>query len=119
MGAVGLVLTALFLQQGNVTGVVASLALSSLGTMGSIPVLADSQPLPLGHCPGRGLAVINSAANLAGYFSPQLLGLLKSSSGSYAPGLLIIAAVEFCAAILVLLFVKRDSAGSPNSIHDP
>ena len=58
-----------------------------------------------------GLAVINSAANLAGYFSPQLLGLLKSSSGSYAPGLLIIAAVEFCAAILVLLFVKRDSAG--------
>lgn len=111
MGAVGLVLTALFLQQGNVSGVVASLSLSSLGTMGSIPVYWQ--------IPNRflsatalvvGLAVINSAANLAGYFSPQLLGLLKSSSGSYAPGLLIIAAVEFCAAVLVLLFVKRDSA---------
>ena len=105
VAAIGLLLTALFLRQSNVAGVVAS-----LGTMGSIPVYWQ--------VPSRflsatalvvGLAVINSVANLAGYFSPQLLGLLQTRSGSYAPGLLIIVAVEFCAAILVLLFVGRGS----------
>ncbi|MFD2753718.1 MFS transporter [Comamonas terrae] len=110
LGAIGLLLTALFLRQGSVAGVVASLALSSLGTMGSIPVYWQ---IPSRFLSATalvvGLAVINSVANLAGYFSPQLLGLLQTGSGSYAPGLLIIAAVEFCAAILVLLFVGRGS----------
>ena len=109
LGAGGLLLTALFLQQGNVWGVVLSLALSSLGTMGSIPVYWQ---IPNHYLSATalvvGLAVINSVANLAGYFSPQVLGVLKTTSGSYAPGLLIIAAVESCAAVLVLLFVRRD-----------
>lgn len=112
LGALGLLLTAMALQRGSVAGVVAALALSSLGTMGSIPVYWQ---IPSRYLSATalvvGLAVINSVANLAGYFSPQLLGLLQTRSGSYAPGLLIIAAVECCACILVLLCVGR---GNPS-----
>lgn len=109
LGALGLLLCAYFLGQKNATGVIASLALSALGTMGSIPIFWQ---IPNRFMSGMalvvGLAVINSIANLAGYFSPQLLGYLKASSGQYAPGLLLIAAVELIAPVLIVLFISRE-----------
>ena len=48
------------------------------------------------------IAMINSIANLAGYFSPQLLGYLKTTTGQYATGLTMIACVEIVATLLVL-----------------
>ena len=55
-----------------------------------------------------GLAVINSIANLAGYFSPQLLGYLKTNTGAYASGLMLIALVELIAPVLILLCISRE-----------
>ena len=87
LGATGLLLAAVFLQQNNGLGVILALALSAAGTMGAIPVFWN---LPARFMSGTalvaGLAVINSIANLAGYFAPQVLGALKETSGSYAGG---------------------------------
>lgn len=109
MGAVGLLLTAYFLGQKNATGVIVSLALGAAGTMGAIPIFWQ---IPNRFLSGMalvvGLAVINSIANLAGYFSPQLLGYLKTNTGAYAPGLVLIAVVELIAPVLILLFISRE-----------
>ncbi|WP_205571831.1 hypothetical protein [Arthrobacter celericrescens] len=76
--------------------------------MGAIPVFWN---LPARFMSGTalvaGLAVINSIANLAGYFAPQLLGSLKQSSGTYNSGLYLIAAVEFLTAGFILFFIKK------------
>ncbi|MDB5732520.1 MAG: transporter, partial [Variovorax sp.] len=114
LGAAGLLMAAYFLGQRNVAGVVVSLALSSAGTMGAIPIYWQ---IPSRYLSGTaivvGLAVINSVANLAGYFSPQLLGYLKTSTGQYSHGLMTIAGVEFLATILILLFISaKGPAGS-------
>lgn len=110
LGAAGLLIAAMSISRGSLTGVIAGLALSSAGTMGAIPVFWKIPSFYLsGTAIVAGLAIINSIANLAGYFSPQLLGYLKQSTGHFAAGLTIIAAVEFCALILVLLFIRRDS----------
>jgi nitrate/nitrite transporter NarK len=113
LGALGLLLTAYFLGQKNMAGVIVSLGLSSAGTMGSIPIYWQ---IPSRYLSATalvvGLAFVNSVANLAGYFSPQLLGYLKSSTGQYAQGLTIIALVECMATVLIVLFVSREKARS-------
>lgn len=119
LGAAGLLLAAFFLDQGNGLGVVLALALSAAGTMGAIPVFWN---LPGRHMSGTalvaGLAVINSVANLAGYFAPQVLGAMKASTGNYTGGLYLIAAVEFIAVALVLLFIKKQGALRKNAADE-
>jgi MFS family permease len=117
LGAAGLVLAAVFLNQGSTLGVIFSLALSAAGTMGAIPVFWN---LPARFMSGTalvaGLAVINSIANLAGYFAPQVLGSIKASTGNYTGGLYLIAAIEFMAVGLVLFFIKKQQKVS---LEDP
>jgi nitrate/nitrite transporter NarK len=109
IGAGGLLLAALFVAAKNAAGVIVSLALSAAGTMGAIPVFWQNPPRFLsGSAVAVGLAVINSIANLAGYFAPQLLGYLKTTTGQYGQGMTIVAAVEFLAVVMVLLFISKD-----------
>lgn len=119
LGASGLVLAAIFLSQGSTMGVIFSLALSAAGTMGAIPVFWN---LPARYMSGTalvaGLAVINSIANLAGYFAPQVLGGIKASTGDYTGGLYLIAAVEFIAVALVLVFIKKQQRVIPEAPKD-
>ncbi|MDG4667191.1 MFS transporter [Mycobacterium sp. 236(2023)] len=108
IGATGLTLAAVALQLGSSVGVVVALAMSAAGTMGSIPVFWS---LPSRFITGTalagGIALINSIANLAGFFAPQLLGYIKTATGTYTTGLYIIAAVELVAALTVVVFIKR------------
>ena len=60
-----------------------------------------------GAAAAGGVALINSIANLAGFGAPAMLGYIKTQTGGLAPGLLIVAAVEVCATILILLFIPR------------
>jgi nitrate/nitrite transporter NarK len=53
--------------------------------------------------------VINSVANLSGYFSPQLLGYLKTTTGRYTQGLAGIALVELLAMVLIICFIGKRS----------
>ena len=111
IGAIGLMLAAYFLGQKSTTGVVLSLALSAAGTMGAIPVYWQIPSRFLaGTAIAVGLALINSIANLAGYFSPQLLGYLKTTTGQYGNGLIMVACVEILATLLVLFFISKQEA---------
>lgn len=111
LGATGLVLAAFAQEAGSAPGVIAALALSAAGTMGSIPVFWSLPPRFMsGTAFAAGVALINSIANLAGYFAPQFLGAVKTATGVYSPGLFIIAGVEFIAVLLILLFIRKEPA---------
>ena len=55
-----------------------------------------------GTAAASGLALINSVANLGGFFGPKMIGLLKSHSGSYTDGFLFVSAVLVAGGVLVL-----------------
>lgn len=116
LGALGLILAAVAQGAGSGLGVILALALSAAGTMGSIPVFWSLPPRFMsGGALAAGLALINSCANLAGYFAPQFLGAIKTSTGSYSSGLFIIAGVEFIAVALVLLFIRKERVNAPDT----
>jgi nitrate/nitrite transporter NarK len=54
-----------------------------------------------------GVAAINSIANLAGFFAPTFLGFMKETTGTISGGLLAVAAVELCGALLIVFALKR------------
>lgn len=84
------------------------LTLAIVGTMSAIPVFWQMPNRFLsGTAAAGGVALINSIANLAGFGAPWMLGLIKTSTGSLAPGLFVVAAVEVCATLLILKFIPR------------
>lgn len=117
LGASGLVLAALAQGAGSPIGVIIALALSAAGTMGSIPVFWNLPPRFMsGTALAAGLALINSIANLAGYFAPQLLGAIKTATGGYSTGLYIIAGVEMIAVVLILFCIRKESASAADAL---
>ncbi|MBS0444323.1 MAG: MFS transporter [Proteobacteria bacterium] len=107
LGAIGLVLTALFIKTNPTLALVAQ-TLAIIGTMSAIPVFWQLPGRYLcGAAAAGGVALINSIANLAGFGAPAMLGYIKTQTGGLAPGLLIVAAVEVCATLLILAFVPR------------
>ncbi len=68
------------------------------------PFWAIPSSLLTGTGAAVGIAVINSLGNLGGFFGPWIIGRVKTSSGGFRGGLLIIGAalaVSACAALLV------------------
>src|ERR1700712_4494206 len=107
LGALGLLLTALLIKTSPTLALVAQ-TLAIIGTMSAIPVFWQLPGRFLaGAAAAGGVALINSIANLAGFGAPYMLGVIKTQTGGLAPGLLIVAAVEVCATVLILLFIPR------------
>jgi len=107
LGAIGLAGAALMLNISPI-GAIACLALALVGTMSAIPVFWQMpNRFLIGAAAAGGVALINSIANLAGFFAPTMLGSLKDRTGSLAPGLFIVAGVEFLATILILALVPK------------
>lgn len=79
----------------------------SVGAFGVFAVLPVFWTLPTAFLSGAaaaaGLAVINSIGNLAGFFGPFIMGWLKDATGSFAAGLLAIAASALLSMIVVFL----------------
>jgi MFS transporter, ACS family, tartrate transporter len=50
-----------------------------------------------------GIAMINSLANLGGYFGPDIIGLFRSQNGGFTGGLLAIAATVALSGIVALV----------------
>ncbi|MCY1561782.1 hypothetical protein D9M68_990890 [compost metagenome] len=46
-------------------------------------------------------------SNLAGFGAPYVLGLVKNATGSLAPGLYLVAAIELLAAVLVIVGIAH------------
>jgi MFS family permease len=107
-GAVFLAGVGIFLGQGNVYVTIACLFLAITGTASAFPVFWQ---LPLGLFAGTaaavGVAAINSIANLAGFFAPTFLGFMKDATGTISGGLLAVASIEMCGALLIVLVLRR------------
>jgi ACS family tartrate transporter-like MFS transporter len=56
-----------------------------------------------------GIAVINSLANLGGYFGPDIIGLFRTASGGFKGGLLAIAATVATSGVIALIVGRERS----------
>lgn len=120
IGAGALLVIALFLGKSALVVLVA-LTVAIVGTMSAIPVFWQMPNRFLaGTAAAGGVALINSIANLAGFGAPWMLGLIKTNTGSLAPGLYVVAAVEICATVLILACVpaiRKQPAGAVAPAH--
>jgi MFS transporter, ACS family, tartrate transporter len=67
------------------------------------PFWAMPSSLLRGTAAAAGIALINSVGNLGGFFGPYIIGLVKSSTGDFKGGLLVVAGAITAAGILALL----------------
>ena len=78
-----------------------ALSLAAVGIMSAFgPFWATATGLLRGEAAAGGIALINSIGNLGGFVSPTLIGFVKDATGSYALGLLAVAAALTLAGFL-------------------
>lgn len=75
------------------------------------PFWAMATSSMVGISAAAGIAMINSLANLGGYFGPDIIGLFRSQNGGFRGGLLAIAATVALSG-LVALIVGRQKASN-------
>lgn len=99
VGAAGLMLSAIF--SGNVYLSLAALALAAGGSLATSP-LFWSLPTAILSSAGAavGIALINSFANLAGFISPYMIGLIKDATQSTNAAMFVLAGVLLFGAFL-------------------
>ena len=100
VGGLGLLGAVLF--QGPVL-VIASFCLAAFGIYGALSVFWTLPTAILrGMAAAGGLALLNSCANLGGFFGPTLMGWLKQETGTYTLGMSLLAAMLIFAGLFVL-----------------
>ncbi|MGE6494806.1 MFS transporter [Cupriavidus metallidurans] len=105
VAAVGLTLTG-FLLHSAVLALIA-LTIASIGILPAFPVFWSLPSAFLaGTAAAGGIALINSIGNLAGFVAPYMIGWFKTSTGQLAGGLYFVAALEACATVLVIAFIR-------------
>ncbi len=89
----------------------------SLGMMGAEAMVGPFWALATARMKGSSaavaIAVVNSLANLGGYFGPWILGLVRSANGGFAAGLLAIAAVLALSGLTALMVRPQRAASAP------
>ncbi|WP_437341714.1 MFS transporter [Cupriavidus basilensis] len=109
MAAAGLVLTGMWLHSAVLAMV--ALTIASVGILAAFPVFWSLPSAFLaGTAAAGGIALINSIGNLAGFVAPYMIGWFKTSTGQLSSGLYFVAALEACATVLVLAFIKTKAA---------
>jgi ACS family tartrate transporter-like MFS transporter len=82
-----------------------------LATSGIYAALAVFWTLPAsllrGTAAAAGLALLNSFSNLGGFFGPTVMGWAKQQTGSYSPGLVIIAVTLVLGGVSVIWIGRR------------
>jgi len=87
-----------------------SLCVAGFGIFANLPVFWTLPTAFLsGAAAAAGIAVINSIGNLAGFAGPFAMGWIKDQTGSYAGGLLVLAALGII-AMGILLMIGQDEA---------
>jgi MFS transporter, ACS family, tartrate transporter len=96
-----------------VTGIGVGLAFAE-GMVGPFWAMATLQLGGLSAA--AGIAVINSLANLGGYFGPDIIGFFRTANGGFRGGLLSIAAVLIISGI-VAVFMGKNRPDSGGALH--
>jgi ACS family tartrate transporter-like MFS transporter len=85
-----------------------SLCVAGFGIFANLPVFWTLPTAFLsGAAAAAGIAVINSIGNLAGFAGPFAMGWIRDQTGSYAGGLLLLAALGII-ALGILLMIGQD-----------
>ena len=112
VGGLGLIASTLFMDDPT-----ASLIALSVATTGILATLPLFWTLPASLLTGlgaaAGIALINSVGNLAGFFSPSLVGYLKDLTHSTSSGMYALAASLFIGGVLVLVGIPKLVAAKP------
>lgn len=99
-GALGLVAAT---RTGSTALLVAALSLVAFGVLGWLgPFWALPTAFLREQAAAGGIALINSMGAVGGFVGPYLLGELKQRTGSFTPGLLLLAAAQVTAMVVVL-----------------
>ncbi|WP_084085154.1 MFS transporter [Cupriavidus sp. USMAA2-4] len=105
-GAAGLALSAAFSHDTALS--LAALALAAGGSLATSPLFWSLPTAILsGVGAAAGIALINSVANLAGFLSPYLIGLIKDTTHSTDAAMYVLAAVLLCGALLTYTVPAR------------
>ena len=111
-GAIGLVLSALFGSQ--IWLALPALSLATAGILSAFPLFWTMPTSFLaGTGAAAGIALVNSIGGLAGFVSPYMVGWIRDTTQSTAPGLYVIAVSLLAGAVLVLGFVPARMLGKP------
>jgi ACS family tartrate transporter-like MFS transporter len=87
-----------------------ALSVGAAGVFGVLPVFWTLPTAFLsGPAAAAGIAIINSIGNLSGFAGPFAMGYIKDVTGSFAGGLLAIAACSAIAMVIVLV-IRHDDA---------
>src|SRR3982074_1605060 len=87
-----------------------SLCVAGFGIFANLPVFWTLPTAFLsGAAAAAGIAVINSVGNLAGFAGPFAMGWIKDHTGSYAGGLLLLAALGIIAMGIALILGHDDA----------
>jgi MFS transporter, ACS family, tartrate transporter len=107
-GAAGLAMAA------HTDSVSATIALVSVTVLGVFSMMGPFWAMPTallsGTAAAAGIAVINSIGNLGGFFGPYMIGVVRSSTGSFKGGLLVVGgalALSGCLALTLNFARKR------------
>ena len=91
---------------------VAGLAITLVGMKSMLPTFWTMPASFLsGTAAAGGVALINSVANLGGYFGPKSMGQMKEHFGSFVPSMYLMAGVLATGAVLVLFFPRTGKTG--------
>ncbi|RVT97991.1 MFS transporter [Rhodovarius crocodyli] len=83
-------------------------AIAAFGIYGSQPVFWTLPGSFLsGAAAAAGIAVINSLANLSGFAGPYVMGWIKTSTGDFTGGLLLVACVAGLATLVVAMIGRQ------------
>lgn len=105
LAAVGLTLTGFWLHSAVLALI--ALTVASIGILAAFPVFWSLPSAFLaGTAAAGGIALINSIGNLAGFVAPYMIGWFKTTTGQLSSGLYFVAALEACATVLVIAFIR-------------
>jgi ACS family tartrate transporter-like MFS transporter len=86
---------------------IAALAFASIGIHGLKAPFWSLAPMTLaGPAAAGGIAWINSAGNLGGFFGPSILGWLTDTFGGYKAGIYALGGVQIAVALLAMLILR-------------
>jgi ACS family tartrate transporter-like MFS transporter len=98
----------------HVTSVVPAIILVSVAVLGVFSMMGPFWAVPTsllsGTAAATGIALINSVGNLGGFFGPYIIGVLRTSTGHFKGGLLVVAGALAASGALILTVKLRREA---------